>query len=305
MLLSLNSRRRSRHEVHLLLEALEDRWQPAAFSVTTSADSGVGSLRQAILDANANVNATPDLITFCTQLFGQTIIATSAALPTITDPVTIQGLGQNNLFISGGGQFRVLNITSSNVTITDLTILNGFAPFGTPAGGISSTGNSLVLNNVTVTQCAGGIGGGLNLKNATITNCAIVSNTANEGGAGFNDSGSVTVDNSTIAYNSDTTGYGGGGISCGFGTTLVVTRSSIIGNSSTDGGGAVIIGGSTLFPSSAQFTNCTIANNVNTVGLNNDPGGAMWLVGGGPVTITNCTIAGNVDLSTNAAAAGG
>src|SRR5262249_8587854 len=35
------------------LEALEPRWLPSIFNVTNTNDSGPGSLRQAILDANA------------------------------------------------------------------------------------------------------------------------------------------------------------------------------------------------------------------------------------------------------------
>ena len=44
------------------IEALEQRIAPTTFTVTTTADSGPGSLRQAILDANALVG--PDDILF-------------------------------------------------------------------------------------------------------------------------------------------------------------------------------------------------------------------------------------------------
>ena len=51
------------------------------FVVTTTADSGAGSLRQAILDANANANAaTPDVIQFSIGSGAQTI-SLSSALP--------------------------------------------------------------------------------------------------------------------------------------------------------------------------------------------------------------------------------
>src|SRR5262249_41373982 len=43
--------------VRLVLEALEDRTTPSTFTVTTLADSGAGSLRQAVLDANAHPGA--------------------------------------------------------------------------------------------------------------------------------------------------------------------------------------------------------------------------------------------------------
>jgi hypothetical protein len=46
------------------IEALEDRTVPSTFTVTTTADSGSGSLRQAILSANADASAGTDLINF-------------------------------------------------------------------------------------------------------------------------------------------------------------------------------------------------------------------------------------------------
>jgi hypothetical protein len=62
------------------------------FTVTTAANAGAGSLRQAILDANANPGA--DLIHFNIAGAGIHTIQPTAALPTITDPVTIDGYTQ-------------------------------------------------------------------------------------------------------------------------------------------------------------------------------------------------------------------
>src|SRR5688572_716467 len=61
------------------------------FTVTNTQDSGAGSLRQAILDANANAGA--DVINFSIGAGQQTIVL-AAALPVITDPVTIDGTTQ-------------------------------------------------------------------------------------------------------------------------------------------------------------------------------------------------------------------
>jgi hypothetical protein len=46
--------RRRRTGVRLTVESLGERVVPATFLVTTAADDGPGSLRQAILDANAS-----------------------------------------------------------------------------------------------------------------------------------------------------------------------------------------------------------------------------------------------------------
>ena len=58
-----NGRARQRTPAALLgIERLEDRTVPSTFTVANLADSGPGSLRQAVLDANANPGA--DLIRF-------------------------------------------------------------------------------------------------------------------------------------------------------------------------------------------------------------------------------------------------
>jgi IPT/TIG domain/S-layer homology domain len=62
------------------------------FTVTTTADSGAGSLRQAILDANANAGA--DTIAFNIPGAGVHTITLSSFLPSITDPLTIDGYTQ-------------------------------------------------------------------------------------------------------------------------------------------------------------------------------------------------------------------
>jgi titin len=74
------------------LEQLETRLVPSTmFTVTTSADSGLGSLRQAILDANAS--QAPSVIDFQIGSGAQTINLASA-LPTVTTQVVIDGTSQ-------------------------------------------------------------------------------------------------------------------------------------------------------------------------------------------------------------------
>jgi hypothetical protein len=74
------------------LEALEDRTLLSTFTVINTADSGAGSLRQAILDANAS--GTAATIQFNIPGSGVHVISVAAALPTITVPVTINGFTQ-------------------------------------------------------------------------------------------------------------------------------------------------------------------------------------------------------------------
>ena len=93
--------------------------------VTNTNDSGAGSLRACIAAATSG-----STITFSSSLAGQTITLTSGHLVIGTN-LTIQGLGANQLTISGGNAARVFDIaTGSNavsVTIENLTIANGNA----------------------------------------------------------------------------------------------------------------------------------------------------------------------------------
>ncbi len=64
----------------------------ATYTVTSTADSGAGSLRQAITDANGNPGA--DTINFNIVGSGVHTIAPATALPNLTDAVTINGYSQ-------------------------------------------------------------------------------------------------------------------------------------------------------------------------------------------------------------------
>ena len=119
------------------------------FTVTNTNDSGAGSLRQAILDANANPGA--DTIAFSIGSGIQTI-GFSAKLPDITDPVTIDGATQPGysgtplIRLDGGtnstfGKFNALTITAGNSTVNSLDIVD-YKDDGTGTGyGIVLSGN--------------------------------------------------------------------------------------------------------------------------------------------------------------------
>ena len=91
------------------------------FPVTNTNDAGAGSLRQAILDANA-AGAGPHAIVF--NVHGQITILSS--LPTITvKKLTIDG--QNRITINSDGTNSVINpftINADSVTIRNFTLTN-------------------------------------------------------------------------------------------------------------------------------------------------------------------------------------
>src|SRR5262249_57420919 len=118
---------RRRGSCPLRLERLETRDVPTTFTVDTLLDSGSGSLRQAVRDAND----TPgdDLIAFDAKLSG-TITLTSGQLR-ITDGLTISGPGRDVLAVSGNDTSRVFRVSSGiAVAISGLTISHGRADIG-------------------------------------------------------------------------------------------------------------------------------------------------------------------------------
>ena len=82
----------------LSLETLGDRIVPATFTVSNLADAGAGSLRQAVLDANATPGA--DDIEFTGAGATGTIVLTSGEID-ITDSLTVNGPGATALTIDG------------------------------------------------------------------------------------------------------------------------------------------------------------------------------------------------------------
>ena len=185
-------------------------------TVTTTADSGAGSLRAAIAAASDG-----DTIQFDAALNGQTITLTSAEL-VIDKNVTISGPGPNLLAVSSGSaQFRIFHVMSGHtVTIGGLTISHGV---GT-GGGVLNEQATLTLANCTVSNNKGGVspngtlaGGIFNDGTMTITDSIVSGNVANEAGGIFND-GTMGLRNSTVAnnrsnfYNQPPSGGSAGGI---------------------------------------------------------------------------------------------
>ncbi len=258
-----------------LLEALENRQLMASFQVTNLLNSGAGSLRDAVAQANAAAGA--DTITFAPALSGGTINLTTGEM-TLTDAVTIDArpLAQD-VTINAGGLSRIFNIpnaTSAQYTIGGLTLTGGKTQ--TSNGGDGGAIRSQTLGMLKVDQC-------------TLTNNQTIG-TDSDGGA-LSTLGPATITSSTIS-NNRTWGLrarGGGMLISG---ALTLTRSTVSGNSTfaaTSFGGGITCGTSASGVQPATIDQCTISGNW-TEGVNAFGGGIQ---SAGNLTITNSTISDN------------
>ena len=239
--------------------------------VTSNANSGAGTLRQAIVDAGDD-----DEITFNLASGSETIIISSEL--GITESLTINGYNNatgNNVTVQvttpGTSTFRVFNINASGktITISNMTIKGGdiSGNFNTPAG----DGGGIFINDCST----------LNINYCTISNSK-----AYDGGAiGFywDNSTSATVNLAYSKLLDNEATYRGGGIyirSTG-NATLNVSYSTISSNYADDYGGGLW-----------SFETTTIQNSTvfgNSSGLT---GGGISAAGN--ITIENTTIANNI-----------
>ncbi|HEY6563003.1 MAG TPA: right-handed parallel beta-helix repeat-containing protein, partial [Pirellulaceae bacterium] len=153
-------------------EALEDRRVMAVFTVTTTADAGAGSLRQAILDANAMANA--DDIVFDIPGAGPHVIQPLSPLPDITETVTVDGFTQPGAtpntnpidqpinadlrIVIDGSLAPGLNVNGFCVMAGEGTILRGMNIHSFSENGIElHTGNNIVSGNFIGTDVMGAL----------------------------------------------------------------------------------------------------------------------------------------------------
>jgi len=261
--------------------------QATSFTVTNTDDGGSGSLRQAILDANASPG--PDTInlpagTYTLSIAGTGEDAAATGDLDITDNLTITGADQATTVIDGGGIDRVFHIHSGSVDISGVTIQNGDPGLAEDGGGIYNNSGTLTLTGSTVRDNVASRGGGIlnfgSSASLTLTGTIVSGNNAGGPGGGIcNLSGSSSLTESTVTENS--VDGAGGGIA-NQGGLLTVTSTIVTGNSASQGGGIDISGGTTTLTDSTVNTN-------NSSGL----GGGIanfW----GTLSVSNSTVSGNI-----------
>lgn len=200
--------------------------EAATFTVTNLADSGTGSLRQAVLDANAAAGA--DDVAFAPGLAG-TIALTSGEIA-ISDSLVVNGPGLGVLTLSAHDLSRIFIVENPgavvpiDVTLSGMTITRGgrLSSSGMPlpyGGAVFSHGENLtiqdsVVSDSTVTSvglpvqrnCGGNVAllglGGANGGTLRIVNSLLSEGRTEKGGAGGNlcvELGTLHLERSTLS----------------------------------------------------------------------------------------------------------
>jgi uncharacterized repeat protein (TIGR01451 family) len=266
------------------VEMVEARCLLTNFPVTVTTDGGAGSLRQAIINANAKPG--PDTITLPAGTYTLTIAPTGSDDATtgdlnITDDLTINGAGAATTIIDGGaldGVFRVTGNITANFSGVTIRNGGGVGPLVTKDG-IKA---DLATINVTDSVVTGNVDDGIN---TTSGNIMVTNSTLSNNGDGISTmSGTVTASGSTFSGNTFDGISAGNGVMC---TNCTFTNTGSDGISAGDNVTATgcTFSGTTSDGISAgsnvTSTNCTFTNT-----------GSDGISAGGPVTVSGCTFTG-------------
>lgn len=257
----------------------------AEFIVSSLGDSGPGTLRDAVEQANATEDA--DTIRFDFSALpggGQRMINLSSGGLVISHDVDIIGPGRSDLVVQrsmedGTPEFRIFDVSFGDKTvgISSMTIRNGTGTVNRGGGALAtSVGNKVRLHdtvvegNTTAASQAGSGGGAIfNAGELTITSSVFSNNSVSMptediiagGGAIFN-AGTLNVSKTVFSANMATDGTGsefhyGGAIFNNGNATLTVNNSSFDGNQVSALGGAIFnnVGGT------VRLNNNTISGN--------------------------------------------
>lgn len=297
----------------LRLEVLEDRMLLSTFHVVNPGDSGEGSLRAAILAANAKAGA--DNIVFASDITGPITLASQL---TVTDDLKILGPGADRLTISGGGTTRVFEINGSTteVRIDGLTVADGKTSATVPGdsgrtvavgGGILNTGADLTISNVTfvdnqaVALAGSSAAGGAiaNIYGATLTvrNCTMADNQSIGPFAGISESrgGAIYNDVDSILVVRDSTFTGNQAV--GGSTGPAAHQGGSLGGAIENAGGSTALVTSSTFEDNlargSDGNDATLASNGRGGAIDNWRFSLLSSQAPATLTVRDCTFSGN------------
>ena len=144
--------------------------------------------------------------------------------------VTIEGTSASDVVFDGGYSDALFRITGGNVTLSKITITNGYSSgrHFAGGGGIEITGGTVSLSEVTVSHNTAPTGGGINVVGGIVrlSEVTVSHNSAQRGGGINVDGGRVDVAKCTIT---DNLALSGGGINVNEGK-LIVSETTITRN---------------------------------------------------------------------------
>ena len=273
--------------VALLLCAVAIPVHAATITVTNTNDSGPGSLRQALANAN-NGDTINFAVTGTISLFSGELV--------IGKNVTIAGPGANQLSIDGGQElgspYTFAVVSGKTVTISGLTITGD-------GGGIRNDDAILTVSNCVVSGAAQQAG---LLNSGVIASVTIINSLFSDNSEGiYNNSGGTGAGNCTACTtiaNSVVTGNTFGVYTSNLASTVTVLNSRLTDNFldaiNTSGNAEITVKNSTISGnfdgiltrgSSVGIANSTISGNSGF--------GGVYAVGG-DLSIVNSTISGNL-----------
>lgn len=269
----------------LVLGLLPSLSGAATFNVTTTADSGSGSLRDAIDQANRAPGA--DTITFAAAVTG-TITLASGAID-IIDALRVTGPGAARLSLSGNDISRIFRIDPTTpeavvaVEISGLSFIDGHS--SDEGGAIFAEDSDLTITDCIFRSNGAQRGGGLyafptTSTTLTLRNSRFENNTASADGGGFGaqDIDEVVVENVVASGNSASRSGGGAYLR---GVNVSIALSDFSNNTSSTlsptvtgitGGGGLRIDGS----KATAITTITASRFIGNTSQQGQ-GGALWL----------------------------
>ncbi|HET6564303.1 MAG TPA: choice-of-anchor Q domain-containing protein [Xanthomonadales bacterium] len=164
------------------------------------------SLREALLAANANADASS--ISFANELLapGATITLAGTALPTVSTEVVINAAG---ITVDGDDSSRIFYADPNGIlTLRRISLANGFDAI---AGGAVRVDGQMTIMDSTLTGNASSFGGAIYVTGGSLelTNSTVSGNTASTSGGGmWTSSATVALRQTTISGNSSASGGG-------------------------------------------------------------------------------------------------
>ncbi len=249
----------------------------STFTVTNTNDLGPGSLRQAILDANANPGA--DTIAFNIAAAGVQTISPATALPTITDPVVIDGYTQP------GSSVNTLPDGDNAVLLIEL---NGSS---IPGGAISVSGfqinaSDCVVRGLVINRFGSGDGIFFSAASGQTSGNVVEGNfigtdpsgsiaLGNSDGIGINFSTTNRIGGTTPAARNVISGNGSRGIFIGTQASATTIQGNFIGTNASgsaalsNNSGGIFSGGSggDIIGGTADGARNVISGNLNNAGI--------------------------------------